>query len=183
MSDPTDYEGSVLYVRNWVATLASNGMLADYQAKLPPELAEIVRNPWKRRWYGSAQIEGLIAAVGEPALIERLSYEMTAKNFGPIITPMLTVALTLVGASPATVFANMDSPLGLALRNAHCRWASKGPTSGTLIVQFPRAPFQFAEAIWRGVARFIFELAKKPQGKVDRVHRPVPNEVHLEASW
>lgn len=184
MSAPSDdYFGSVLYVRNWCATLQAAGLFDAYVARLPPELAEIVRNPWRQRWYGSAQVEALIAAAGDAALIERLSYEMTAKNFGPIITPMLSVALTLVGASPATVFGRMDSALGLALKNAHCAWEGKGAQAGTLKVIFPRSPFPPADAIWRGVARFIFELAKRPNGKVERVHRPVPFEVHLDVSW
>jgi hypothetical protein len=135
-------------------------------ASLKPQVRESLEAPYGRRWHPGTVMfdfsDALAAAHGLEAL-EQHSYELTRSSFGPVLRPLLSVALALMGGNPSALFDRLGDAMGLAMRGVRVKWRAE---ERCLSVQYPLPLPEAALASWSGVARFLFELAKQPEGRV-----------------
>jgi hypothetical protein len=133
---------------------------------LAPEVRASLEDPYSRRWHPGEVMfdfsDALAAAHGLEAL-EQHAYEMTRSSFGPALRPLISVALALMGGHPSALFARVGDGLSLAMRGMRVKWR---PEDRSLAVQYPMPLPEAALASWRGVTRFLFELAKQPEGRI-----------------
>jgi hypothetical protein len=138
----------------------------DVVPSLPPAVRAAFETPFSRRWHPAVVLisfsDALVAHHGAQAL-ENHSYEMAKSSFGAALRPLVSVALALMGGSPGALFARVGDGLSLALRGVRVKWRAD---ERTLVLHYPITLPDEAVASWRGVARFLFELANTPGGGI-----------------
>lgn len=166
--------------------LAAQGKRDAVYALLSPEARAAFQDPHSSRWHpGRFGVEAWLAIVklGGEQWLEDLNYELTRKSFGPIVGPLVKIALTLSGRSPASVFARLGDATSVALKHVKFEWKAASPQAGALTVSYPCAmPPEVVEPGWRGVIRVGAEMTEK----TIRVDRFVPEDdrrFRFEVSW
>jgi hypothetical protein len=158
---PDDWKSSAVYLAGLVKSIRVAGLLEPVLAKVPPETRAIADNPYGQRWHpwqhGAALATAVVEVAG-PQALEDITFVMARDSFGPILTPMLKVALTLMGMSPAAVFSRVDQSIKPAVQGVTARYDSTGPTSGAVSFEYPVVPPAYADTSWRGGLRFMFHL-------------------------
>lgn len=149
-----------------VKALQADGSATKVLGRVAPQTRAVLEMPHGQRWHpGIIAVEtwgAIIDTSGGPKL-EALNLALTRQSFGPIIRPLVKVALALGGSSPATVLARLDDAIKVATRNVHATWVSDGPQSGTITFEYPSAMLRsdVVEFGWRGAMRFGEELTGK----------------------
>lgn len=146
--------------------LREAGQYEPVRAALGAEAQRVLDEPNGTRWHPGAvanEVWAAIVQVAGPAGLEALNLRMTQKSFGPIVRPLLKVALALGGNSPATIFKRLGEALHVAMRGVQVTWAASGPSAGNLTFEYPVAMANVVvESSWRGVLRFSEELTGVP---------------------
>ncbi len=102
---------------------------------------------------------------------------------GPIVTPMLKIALTLTGRTPATLFARLNDSVQLTMRGVSATWKATGPTGGLVQIRYPRPVSPDVRFAFDGVFRFIFDLTGH-QGAVESFsHDEGGRVLSLTVAW
>jgi hypothetical protein len=165
MRPAVELEVSSMHVAGIAKTAAMLGY-DDVVSSLPPAVRAALETPFSRRWHPgvvmSSFSDALVAHHGAEAL-ENHSYEVAKSSFGAALRPLVSVALALMGGSPGALFARVGDGLSLALRGVRVKWRAD---EQTLVLQYPIVLPDHALASWRGVARFLFELADAPGGVI-----------------
>lgn len=149
-----------------VKALRADGSAAKVLERVSPQTRGVLEMPHGQRWHpGAIAVEtwgAIIDTSGAPKL-EALNFALTRQSFGPIIRPLVRVALALGGSSPATVLARLDDAIKVATRNVHATWVSQGPQAGSITFEYPIAMprSDVVEFGWRGAMRFGEELTGK----------------------
>jgi hypothetical protein len=180
-----DFEVSAMHLNAMARSLELSGVKAAVVARVSPATRDALSSPWGARWQPSIMLEELsmaCVAEGGEALLEKVTYDMTKRSFGPIVSPMLKVALALTGRTPKTLLARLDDSVKLAMRGVVITWADTGPRTGTVTVRYPRALDVEVLAAWRGGLTFMFELAGEPGWKVQTSHEAATT-FHLALTW
>lgn len=167
MAEP--FEVSAMHVAGMVKVLDRLGYTARVQEKVSGATRAALERPYDARWHPGAVLvevsDAVIALEGGPAL-ETMTYEMTKSSFGPVLRPVISVALALTGNDPASVFSRVRDSLKVAMRGVDVHWDPDGKQAGALSLTYPMALPADAVASWRGVVRFLFELSKHPEGQL-----------------
>lgn len=149
-----------------VKALQADGSSAKVLERVSAQTRAVLEMPHGQRWHpGAIAVEtwgAIIDTSGAPKL-EALNLALTRQSFGPIIRPLVKVALALGGSSPATVLARLDDAIKVATRNVHATWTSQGAQNGSITFEYPRAMVRtdVIEFGWRGAMRFGEELTGK----------------------
>ncbi|MER2561072.1 MAG: hypothetical protein ABTQ32_10150, partial [Myxococcaceae bacterium] len=103
-----DFEVSAMNLAALVKALQADGSAAKVLGRVAPQTRAVLEMPHGQRWHpGVIAVEtwgAIIDTSGGPKL-EALNLALTRQSFGPIIRPLVKVALALGGSSPATVLA------------------------------------------------------------------------------
>lgn len=181
-----DFELSGTNLSAFHKALGTTGKLDAVVALLSPEAREAFAAPHAVRWHpGRVGVEVWRAAVtvGGPGLLEDLNHRLTRDSFGPIVGPLVRIALTLSGGSPASVFARMGDAIALALRGVRFEWAARPPNAGTITLTYPQAmPLDVVEHGWRGIIRAAGEMAGK-RVAVSRFVAEEDRRFRFELGW
>ncbi len=163
----------------------ARGVDAKVLARCTPATREAFTNPYSVRWHSGEVLvdfsEALVAEVGQ-AVFADINYDMTRASFGPILRPMVQVALALTGRSPATLLARVPTSLESALKNVRAVWESTGKNSGRLSFTYPCSIQPDTEHAWRGALRFITELCGQPS-RLEKVELLGGNSLHFHYAW
>lgn len=164
-----DFEVSATHLAGMVKAAAKLGVMDKVRPKVSAATLAVMDAPYSAKWHPSQALVELSDALriecGEQAFTEAV-YVMTSESFGPIVTPMLKIALTITGRTPATLFARLHESVQLTMRGVNVTWKSTGPQGGVVEVRYPRpipAEVRFA---FEGVFRFVFGLTGH-QGKIE----------------
>lgn len=180
----TGYEVSAMYVSGLLKALKEHGLLEQVLAGVSPATRAVAAAPFKQRWHPGTVTEELSFAVPRLADAQRLedvTYEMAKRSFGPIVTPMIKVAMALTGSSPATIFSRLQEATDVAVRGLDITWLPLGPTRGEVKVGYPWPIPAEVEPVWRGTLRFAFELART-DGRVEKATL-TDRTVTLPVAW
>lgn len=160
-----DFEVSAMNLSGLVKALTSRGLIEKVKAEVRPETLAALENPMSARWHPGAlavDVWNAVIKVDGPQQYEALNLKLTSESFGPVVRPLIKVALALGGSSPATIFSRLNDAIKVATRGVTVSWAPSGPTAGQVTFEYPCAvPPPVVEHGWRGVMRFGEELTGK----------------------
>ncbi|MFT3843058.1 MAG: hypothetical protein QM723_39075 [Myxococcaceae bacterium] len=150
--------------------LTQAGIYDTFAAAVQPPTRAALAEPNAESWFPGAVVEDiwqtLVKKYG-PQQLSDINYLVAKQSFGPVVMPVIKVALALTGNSPASVAARLESMLKLAIRPVKIIWHATDANSGTITIQYPRPIVLVAEHAWGGVFRFMFEITGR-QGTVER---------------
>lgn len=160
MAEQRGFIGSVFrFTADW---LAEKGLLGDVRAKASPTVRRILDQlPSAFSWQGPSELEEIQQIVYglSPELCVDLGHTASSRLAGSIIRPVLQMAMTLFGTSPATVFGNLDRFYSMAARGFAFTYEERAKNHG--IVQatirgagIPPASFE----VTRGNLLTVFDL-------------------------
>ena len=185
VASAADWQASSVQVAGLLKQVKARGLDAKVLARCTPATRLVFENPYSARWHsGEALVdfsEATVAVAG-PAEFEALNFDMAHASFGPILKPMVQVALAITGRSPATVLGRMPASIEQALRNVKCVWTSSDKNGGTLSFTYPCPIQPDTEHAWRGALRFVAELSGQPV-RVDTCELRDGNSLHFKVSW
>jgi len=160
-----EFEVSAMNLAAMVRALQPGGLLEPVRAQLKPATAAAIDNPHGSRWHpGDVAVDlwETIVRVHGPERLEAMNLKLTADSFGPVVRPLVMVALALGGRSPATVFSRLGDASKVATRGVEVTWEPDGPSAGRVSFAYGREmPPVVVEYGWRGVMRFGEELTGK----------------------
>lgn len=180
-----DWQASAVQVAGLFKQVKLKGLDAKALAKCSPATRAVFENPWSARWHSGETLTEfsrvVVELVGREGFAD-LNYDMARASFGPILRPMIQVALAITGRSPATVFARVPSSLESALRNVVSTWEPTGKTGGVLRFAYPCVIDPDTEWAWRGAIRFIGELSGTP-ARIDEAKLIDGSALQFTLSW
>lgn len=158
---PESWKTSAVYLAGLSKAIRAAGLLDRVLPKLSAETRRIVANPYGERWHPAVYGTELATAVLEvagPQTLEDLTFVLARDSFGPILGPMLKVALALSGAKPTVVFGRVDQSIRSAVQGVSATWTATGERSGVVSFEYPMVAPGFTDISWRGGLRFMFHL-------------------------
>lgn len=166
-----DYEVTAVYMSSLIKAMQAQGMSDRVLPALSPEVRAMANDPFAQRWWPAKYLEVLtleMLRASGPAAMEELAYHNIKKRIGPLVTPMLRVAMALSGASPASLLSRLDASVKVAMRGFEVAWTPSGEKGGVVEFRYPRPVASHVEYAWRGVFRFVFEVSGTTTGRVER---------------
>ena len=138
------------------------GWRAAIRAEAPPETARMMDDlPGALSWIAAARLEDLEELVarhgGREAAVE-LGILAGRNLGGSIIKPVIKLALTLFGATPDSLYANLDRLYSMVTRGLHFSWREGQRKSGIIEAQFDGPGIRASLFdVTRGNLKYIFE--------------------------
>lgn len=181
-----DFELSAVNLGAMDKALEATGKRAEVYALISAEARAAHQAPHTARWHpGRFAVEAWMAIikVGGKALLEEMNYSLTRKSFGPIVSPLVKIGLTLSGSSPASIFARLGDLTSVALKGVTFEWKPSGPQGGSQTITYPSAiPADAVEPGWRGIFRVGSEMTGKTI-KVERFVAESDRRFRFDVSW
>src|SRR6266852_5520843 len=132
------------------------------RAEASPETARMMdKPPSPLSWIPAARLEDLeelVARHGGPEAAVELGL-LDRSLGGSVIKPVIKLALTLFGASPETIFGNLDRFYSMASRGLHFAWCDADRKAGVIEAQFEGAGVrQSLFDVTRGNLQYVLEI-------------------------
>jgi hypothetical protein len=156
------WEANAVQLAGLATQAKARGLFDRAVSRCAPSTREALQNPHARRWHPGAVLVDFseqLLAVSDAATFEAINFDMARESFGPILRPMVQVAMTLTGRTPATLFSRMQASIASAVKNVTSTWSAHGPNAGELCFHYPEAISPDAAHAWRGAIRFVAELS------------------------
>lgn len=174
-----------------VEFIQQRGLAKQVLAECSPETARLVEKPPVILTWMDAkpldEIETLIAKhAGRQACVD-LGLEAARKLGGTMVQPVLRLAMTLFGQTPATLLANLDRFYPLVTSGLHFDYEAVSDNEGVVKMtadgpEVPPAVFD----VTRGNLMYMIELCQR-QGVVEAPQvissDPTATVVHYRARW
>jgi hypothetical protein len=133
------------------------------RAEASPETARMMdKPPSPLSWISAARLEDLeelVARHGGPEAAVELGLLAARSLGGSVIKPVIKLALTLFGASPETIFGNLDRFYSMASRGLHFAWCDADRKAGVIEAQFEGAGVrQSLFDVTRGNLQYVLEI-------------------------
>jgi hypothetical protein len=140
MAQPSRYLVKGSAVRAYVKELEELKKLDAVLARVSPEAAALVHDlPMPSSWVDAHRLGELVEALcvldGRHAALE-LGRAAIDKQLSPLLMPMLTGILRVIGVSPATVFMRYESIVQTTVRGTEYRYQATSPRSGYMDVRY-----------------------------------------------
>jgi hypothetical protein len=154
------YLGSAF--RLTLGMIDEKGWRAAIRAEAPPETARMMDDPpGTLSWIAAARLEDLEELVarhgGREAAVE-LGILAGRNLGGSIVKPVIKLALTLFGATPDSLYANLDRLYSMVTRGLHFSWREAQRKSGIIEAQFDGPGIRASLFdVTRGNLKYIFE--------------------------
>jgi hypothetical protein len=156
--------GSVF--RGYVDALKNRGWLEEVLPRLPPDVAELVRRPpFPLRWLDfkySDELTGALHDLKGAQAVRDFLHDVLRDSVGPLLRPLISTFLSVVGGGPETLFSRMESFAPPIIKGTSFRWTSTGPESGELELSHGLPLSKAAWLAWEGTLLFAFDVTKKP---------------------
>lgn len=181
-----DFEISAMNVDGFAKALKAEGLYDEVLPELPREAQVLLQKPFDKLWHrADPMVEAwrvLVRKIGGPRY-EALNLRLTRDSFGPVVRPLLKIALVLGGSSPASVFSRVEDAIKVAMKNVTASWTRTGAQSGHITIEYPCAmDAELAQYGWQGVFRFADELTGKPL-RFDRFEALTDRRFVFHVSW
>lgn len=159
----TPFQVSALLVTGFKRAATQLGLAEGARSHMSGEVAAMWDEPSTSSWHDGRLFQGMTEALVKVASKEQMSeinFRMGRDQFGPIVGGLINIAVALSSPTPHTVFANMKTIVGVALKGAIVEYEKTGPDSGKFAVSYP-LPFPEGTAdAWAGVTRYCCSLVK-----------------------
>lgn len=177
------YEVSSVHLSGFVEAARAIGAWDRAQPHLSDTARARLADLKSQRWMPGSLLQEISAAIvkgsGEDVL-DRLNYVMTRDSLSKVVLPLIRVALTLTGRTPATIFARLNDLSRVATRGVTITWEGSN-ASGVVKVTYPEPPAHTVHVGWRGVFRFAFELTGR-EGTLTHANYE-GSSVYMHVSW
>jgi hypothetical protein len=159
---PRSYGRSVL--RGYVAELRRAGLYDQVRARASTELATCMEDPrGAPSWLGPATLDEMLGIVGGLRgrdAVGALSYDtMKGGGFKAVLEPIIQLSLSILGASPGSLFTRTDAMVSVVMRGIELKWTPGGKSSGTMRMRCETPVPELSWAAWEGVFLWACELA------------------------
>jgi hypothetical protein len=165
------YGASSTYVRGLVKAASDLGLLEPAIARLSGPGLELARDPGRSPWWPPQAFEaflGALAAQGGDEAVRKVSIAASHGQMVQIAAPLIRVTLAAFGGSPASLLQRIGTFAGVGLKGLKYSWKIHGPTSGTVVIDWPVAVPAYVAATWYGMFDVGFSVSKP--GRVTREH-------------
>lgn len=182
---PRSFKRSVF--TSYLDELRSAGLLGEVRARASTELRALLDAPRKAEpWMGPLPLDEIntaVAALGGREAVRRLGFQVMKRGFTTVMEPIIHVSLTLLGASPASLFSRAQLMLAVTSRGVQMEWVANGPASGTMHVVCGELVPPSSWAAWEGCLLYGLELAGS-SGTVGEA-RPAADghSCEIDVSW
>ncbi|MFT3711934.1 MAG: hypothetical protein QM817_30200 [Archangium sp.] len=178
------YEVSSLHLHAFIEAAKKVGAWEGAQPHLDLRVRMQLVDLQSKRWLPGALLQAVSAAIVKGSgddVLDRLNYVMTRESLSRVLLPVVRIALTLSGSSPATIFSRMQDLSRVATRGVTTSWEANGENRGIVKVTYPEPPAHTVHIGWRGVFRFAFELT----GKIGTLTHAnyEGSSVYMHVSW
>jgi hypothetical protein len=117
--------------------LREKGLFEDVKAKASPSTREVLEKPpFPFAWRSQVMLEEieriLHAMPGGPQLCVGLGEAAAERLIHSVVEPVFRMAMTLFGATPESVFANLDRFYPMVVRGYTFRYESQDPRNGVV---------------------------------------------------
>ena len=142
--------------------LGERGLLDEVRSKISPESRAMVEKPpFAFAWRDSAALEEIerVLYARSPELCVDLGHAAGRQLSQSIVAPVLKMALSLFGTTPASLFGNLDRFFSMVVRGFSFQYQSAAPKDGVVRAQIEGAgvhPSLFQQL--RGNLKTIFDL-------------------------
>ncbi len=162
---------AAMLVRGYIDLFERRGVMEKIRPKMSPELAAFVaRPPLPVTWVDATLFYEMLTQAGEATSLEAIrqfAIENTSQQAGPMLLPMLRTLLRLWGATPATIFKNTASVVGVQSKGTRFTYTPETDTSGVIDIEPGMVMSPYVYAAWEGVFMFAYEVAGV-KGEVSR---------------
>lgn len=175
-----------MHIAGFVAAARRLGVFEKALPFLTAETRQVLEHPFDAKWVPARVIQDLTARVAEqygPECLDPVNFAMTKDSLGKLVLPMLRVALSLTGSSPATVFSRLGDSVKIAMKGVSATWRATDPNAGTVTLRYPEAPPPVVHHAWRGVFRFGFELTAREGRLVAHRYLDEGKTVEFDVAW
>jgi hypothetical protein len=161
MNTPRQYTRSVWC--SHVQELRRSGRLAEVRAAASDRLVPLLDRPREvPNWMDGVAFDELNAVVyglhGREGLRELLQQVMKS-GLAKVLEPIIQLALTFFGATPAAILDRADSLLAVNARGVRMKWTRATSTSGTVQVCCGEVIPPISWIAWEGIFIHVVELA------------------------
>jgi hypothetical protein len=155
------YEVSSVALSSFAKAARELNVLEPALAKVSARSKEAFATPHRQSWWPAPILQELTAALAEtagPDVLAEVNYRMTRESMGPIVMPIIRVAMALTGRSPATVFARLNDAMAAGMRDVTIHWVPSGAKGGSVTFRYPEKVPTIIHHAWAGIFRFGYEL-------------------------
>jgi hypothetical protein len=180
------YEVSSVHISGYLKAARELKVLDAALPLLPPETRAIVDAPHRKSWVHAEVIQQLtvaIAQTAQPEVLADLNYLMCRDSLGPIVMPVLKVAIALTGRHPQTVFSRLNELVSAAMRGVEITWTPRGASAGAVVMRYPEAMPPIVHHAWHGVFKFGFELAGRRPREITHAYTDGGKTLRFELEW
>ncbi len=189
MSDQRDYIGQV--VRVTLDFIDERGYGPEVRAKVSPETARILaKPPWPFAWVPAGvmdELETIVASVGGKQACVDLGLTAGRKVGGTMMEPVIRMAMSFFGSTPAILFSHLDRFYSIATRGWHFEYEPLTDNSGIIDARTESAGVPEAILdVMRGNFLYVFEICGT-DGEIDPPlvvrHDPAGAYLRFTARW
>ena len=102
-------------------------------------------------------IETVQRTLGDDATVE-LGARAVRQGLMKYLAPMIRGTTQLFGSTPSALLGRLGRISGLNVAGVDIQWTEQSPTSGELVLHYPRPTLPANFLIWRGSVSVVFEL-------------------------
>jgi hypothetical protein len=170
--------------------LRERQLLEDVKAQLsPPSRKLLEKTPFALSWQPSAPLEEIekLLYARSPELVVELGHAAGQKLSGTLVAPVLKMALSMFGQTPATMFGHLDRFFSMAVRGFTFQYEGTGANTGIVHARIDggKVHRSLFEQV-RGNLLTVFDLCNV-KGEVGGVeidrHDDAGAEIRLRVRW
>lgn len=151
-----------IVIRGFLSALEKRGLREPVRKAVSPEVAKVMEHPPIHvAWVDSRVFdEMLIAAMklSDRPTVRDLGHELVRSTSGPIIAPLLKTFLTLFGATPASIFSNLNAVARLQISGLTFQYSRSTDRSGTVEARYVEKVDPVVFTCWEGALMFAFDV-------------------------
>src|SRR5712671_6621652 len=120
------------------AFLDERQLLDEVKARLSPSSRTVLEKPpFALSWQPSAPLEEIekLLYARSPELVVELGHAAGRQLSGTLVAPVLTMALSMLGQTPATMFGHLDRFFWMAVRGFSFQYEPQGDKAGAVQVR------------------------------------------------
>src|SRR5882672_11511952 len=118
--------------------LTERGLLEEVKAKVSPGARKMLEKPpFAFAWQDAAPLEEIekVLHARSPELVADLGHAAGRQLSGTLVAPVLKMALSMFGQTPATMFGHLDRFFSLAVRGFNFQYEPRGDKDGVVRVR------------------------------------------------
>jgi hypothetical protein len=151
-------------VRGYIAVLERRGLLPSVREVVSEPVRKVIDHPpLPISWIETALVEEMMDAVGRlhgRETVREVGLETARSKLGSILVPFMRTLLALWGATPHSIFKQVQRLAGIVYRGLNLSYVPETPTSGTVELFYPDGTNDSVFASWEGSFHLAFDVCE-----------------------